>query len=190
MKLNTFLLFGAPGSGKGTQGHILGTIPGYFHCACGEVFRSLDLNSEHGKMFLSYSSKGQLVPDDLTVDLWSRHIKAQATLGRFKPDAHFLVLDGIPRNVHQADMLDEHLNVLKVFHLSCKDRSKLVERLHRRALHENRLDDLNEDVIRKRIALYEQESKPVLDHYPQDRVIFIEASRTPLEVLKDILSHL
>lgn len=190
VKYKSLLLFGAPGSGKGTQGHILGTIPGYFHCACGEVFRSLDLTSELGKVFLSYSSKGQLVPDEITVQLWHKQIMSMETLRRFKPQSDFLVLDGIPRNEHQAKMMDEYLDVVKVFHLSCKDRSKLVERLKRRALHDNRLDDANEDVIRKRLELYEEESKPVLDHYGKNKLVFIDANQSPLDVLRTILSNL
>lgn len=190
VKYKTFLLFGAPGSGKGTQGHILGTVPGYFHCACGEVFRSLDLTSELGKVFLSYSSKGQLVPDEITVQLWHKQIMSMETLRRFDPKIDFLVLDGIPRNEHQARMMDEYLDVVKVFHLSCKDRAKLVERLKRRALHDNRLDDANEDVIRKRLELYEDESKPVLDHYGKNKLVFIDANQSPLDVLRTILSKL
>ena len=62
MAYRTILLFGAPGSGKGTQGKILGSIPGFFHCACGDVFRSLDLKTEIGQAFLAYSSRGELVP--------------------------------------------------------------------------------------------------------------------------------
>ena len=57
-KIKTILLFGAPGSGKGTQGKMLGTLPGFRHLACGDVFRSIDLNSEVGKVFLKHSSQG------------------------------------------------------------------------------------------------------------------------------------
>ena len=190
VKYKTYILFGAPGSGKGTQGHILGQIPGFFHCACGEVFRSLDLTSELGKVFLSYSSKGQLVPDEITVKLWKNQITSNVTLGRFNPESDALVLDGIPRNEHQAKMMDDYLQVLRVYHLSCKDRSKLFERLKRRALHDNRLDDANEDVIRRRLDLYEKESKPVLEHYGKDRIDFIDANHSPVQVLQEILSKL
>ena len=62
VRYNTFILFGAPGSGKGTQGKTLGTIPRYYHCACGDVFRSIDTRTKVGKAFLDYSSKGRLVP--------------------------------------------------------------------------------------------------------------------------------
>ena len=68
-RFKTFLIFGAPGSGKGTQGQVLGAVPRFFHCACGDVFRSLDTRTEIGQEFLRYSSQGLLVPDDLTVRL-------------------------------------------------------------------------------------------------------------------------
>src|SRR5687768_15362853 len=92
------LLFGAPGSGKGTQGKILGSIPGFFHCACGDVFRNLTIESELGRTFLEYSSKGELVPDKPTVQLWRQFIDANTRAGRFHGESDVLVLDGIPRN--------------------------------------------------------------------------------------------
>ena len=76
VKYKTFILFGAPGSGKGTQGKTLGTIPRLYHCACGDVFRSIDTRTKVGKAFLDYSSKGRLVPDDITVELWREAIDA------------------------------------------------------------------------------------------------------------------
>ena len=187
MKYRAFLLFGAPGSGKGTQGRILGNIPGFFHMACGEVFRSMDLSSDVGKAFLEYSSKGKLVPDDVTTRLWEAHLDKMKALGRFKPEIDHLVLDGIPRNVNQAKIMMDSLIVKRVFHLSCPDRSKLVERLQRRALKENRVDDANEQVIRDRLKIYEDETKPVLDFYGEDFIVDIDASNFPYQVLRDIL---
>ena len=187
MKYKAILLFGAPGSGKGTQGKILGTIPGFRHVACGEVFRSIDLLSEVGQVFLRYSSKGELVPDDFTVRLWREHIGGLVTTKRFDPATETLVLDGIPRNVHQAKMLQDHLNVQRVFHLTCPDRKKLFERLKRRALKDNRLDDANEDTIRHRLEVYEAESKPVIDFYGKDLVSTIDATQTPVVVLEETL---
>src|SRR4051794_19248182 len=109
MKYRTILLFGAPGAGKGTQGKILGTIPQFFHCACGDVFRNLTIESEIGRVFVSYSSRGELVPDEPTIDLWRQSIEGNTRTGRFHPETDTLVLDGIPRNVHQAEMLRETL---------------------------------------------------------------------------------
>ncbi|MFA6543654.1 MAG: nucleoside monophosphate kinase [Limisphaerales bacterium] len=186
MKLRTILLFGAPGSGKGTQGKILGTIPGYYHCACGDVFRNLNADSRLGRTFLEYSSRGELVPDEATVDLWRNNIQANTMLGRFNPERDTVVLDGIPRNAAQAKMLQGTLDVRALLHLTCPDRNKMVERLQRRALRDNRLDDANLDVIRNRLHVYDQETRPVLEFYGPV-VHDINATQTPAEVLRDIL---
>jgi adenylate kinase len=183
------LLFGAPGSGKGTQGKILGTIPGFYHCACGDVFRTVDVRSAFGQEFLKYSSKGQLVPDDVTIGLWSHQIETMENLGRFKPETDYLVLDGIPRNVNQAKILDGKLDVRHVFHLDCPDKAKVYERLKRRALKENRLDDINEEVIARRQKVYEHESAPVLDFYGEKLITRINADQPPFMILRDILNE-
>jgi adenylate kinase len=186
MKYTTYLLFGAPGSGKGTQGRSLGSIPRFFHCACGDVFRTLDTRTKVGRAFLEYSSKGQLVPDEITVQLWQARIDAAVDAHEFKPDIDVLVLDGIPRNVGQAKIMDDVIDVKKVFHLSCPDRDQLFARLKKRALKDNRLDDANEEVIKRRLETYETESKPVLDHY-RDRVQVVDAIQPPAKVLLKIL---
>ena len=186
-RYRTILFFGAPGSGKGTQGKILGKTPGFYHCACGDVFRSLDPASELGAEFLEYSSKGKLVPDEITVRLWYESIRKTVESGKFRPDRDFLILDGIPRNVAQAALMEDLIEVRRVFHLSCPDRDKLVARLKKRALRDNRLDDANEEVIRHRLATYDSESKPMLDHYSSVKRHDIDATMTPLEVLHGII---
>lgn len=187
MKYNTFILFGAPGSGKGTQGKTLGTIPRFYHCACGDVFRSIDTRTKVGKAFLDYSSKGQLVPDEVTVELWKAAIDAAVDGHKFKPDIDVLVLDGIPRNVGQAKIMEQMIDVKKVFHLSCPNRETLFYRLKKRALKDNRLDDANEDVIQRRLEIYDGDSKPVLGYYPKEAVTVIDATQPPAKVLLDIL---
>ena len=190
MRYKTYLLFGPPGSGKGTQGKILGSIPRFFHCACGDVFRTLDTRTEIGRAFLDYSSKGQLVPDEITVKLWKARIDAAVDAHTFKPDIDILVLDGIPRNVRQAEIMDELIDVEKVFHLSCPNRTALYARLKKRALKDNRLDDANEEVIKRRLETYELESKPVLTYYGKDRITCIDATYPPAMVLLRILESM
>jgi len=190
VKYSTYLIFGAPGSGKGTQGKILGAIPRFFHCACGDVFRSLDTRTAIGQAFLEYSSKGQLVPDEITVKLWQVRINDAVIAHTFKPDIDCLVLDGIPRNVHQAQLMTELIEVKHVFHLSCPDRASLVSRLKKRALKDNRLDDANEEVIRRRLETYEAESKPVLEFYGNDMCSDVDATQPPVKVTHDILAKI
>jgi adenylate kinase len=188
MKYRTYLFFGAPGSGKGTQGKILGTIPRFFHFACGDVFRALDTRTTLGQAFLAYSGRGELVPDDITVQLWKARIADHVGAHIFKPDIDSLVLDGIPRNVGQARIMEEIINVKKVFHLACPDRAALVSRLRKRALKDNRFDDASEDVIRRRLQTYEEESKPVLEFYGPNMIKEIDATQTPVKVAYDIIT--
>ena len=189
MKYRTILMFGAPGSGKGTQGKILGTVPNFFHCACGDVFRSLRSDSEIGRIFVQYSSRGKLVPDETTVALWRDSIAKAIVAGHFHPAEDMLVLDGIPRNVAQAEMLSDALDVAAVFYLTCADRNNLVTRLQRRAIKENRLDDANLDVIRDRLKIYERETKPVLKFYGKEIVHRVNADETPVRTFFNILKQ-
>jgi adenylate kinase len=195
-KFRTILMFGAPGSGKGTQGKVLGTIPRFHHMACGDVFRSLDTRTSLGQEFVKYSSRGELVPDEVTVRLWRVNIHDRVISHNFKPDIDFLVLDGIPRNVEQAKLMEEDIEVAQVFHLGCPDRAELARRLRKRALKENRFDDANEEVIQRRIKTYEEESKPILEYYTQGKyadsqfVTTVDASHAPLKVSYDILHRL
>ena len=131
--------------------------------------------------------RSKLVPDNITVELWKAQIDAAVNAHRFKPDIDILVLDGIPRNVAQAKIMDDLIDVLRVFHLSCPNREALFTRLKKRALKDNRLDDANEEVINRRLATYEQESKPVLGYYGKDRITCIDATQPPAKVLLHIL---
>jgi adenylate kinase len=190
MRLQSILLFGAPGSGKGTQGKILGTIPGFFHSATGDIFRSLDLQSEVGRLFWEYAGKGKLVPDDVTVRVWKQYITGMEMVNQYHPETEILILDGIPRNVGQARLLEESIDVLRVIHLKCADLSKMVERLRRRALKENRFDDANDDVIRRRLEIYERDTRPVLDFYPPEKIIRVDATQSQIRVLSEIVNVL
>jgi adenylate kinase len=190
MRYSTILLFGAPGSGKGTQGKILGTVPGYYHCSCGDVFRRLRPETDLGRTFIQYSSQGKLVPDEFTVQLWDANIRSDTQSGQFQPEQDLLVLDGIPRNRRQAEILTETLDVLVLLNLTCTDNAKLIARLHRRALKENRLDDANLDVIQRRFETYQRETSEVLSFYPQHLIHTIDATQSPIRVFNDILQVL
>ena len=186
-KYQSILLFGPPGSGKGTQGKIFASIPGFFHFSCGEVFRRIDVNSRIGRIFMDCSAKGTLVPDDIVIEMWGKHIFAQEILGAYKPETDLLVLDGIPRTVSQTKILADKIDVLHVLHLVCPDEGKMIERLRRRALKENRLDDAREDIIRHRWQVYREETAPVLQQYPRAIVSEIDAQAAPAQVLRRIL---
>ncbi|HTJ01107.1 MAG TPA: nucleoside monophosphate kinase [Dongiaceae bacterium] len=187
MKYRTVLLFGAPGAGKGTQGKIIGNIPGFFHCASGDLFRNLPVDSSMGRLFLEYSSHGKLVPDEPTIELWRQFIEDITRQGRFHPERDVLVLDGIPRNLRQAEMLRAVLDVRAVIYLHCADFKKMVHRMQTRALKENRLDDANLAVIRNRLKVYEKETKPVLNFYGRKLVHDVDSILSPVKVLARVL---
>ena len=187
MKYRAILLFGAPGAGKGTQGKILGQIPNFVHYSCGDAFRNLRVDSPLGHVFVDYASKGQLVPDEPTIELWKGSIHGLIATGRFNPNADTLILDGIPRNSNQVRIMNEMIEVKGVFNLFCPAIDKLINRLQRRALKENRLDDANVETIRARLETYKRDTRAVLECYPEEIIHQIDSTQEPLHVLIDIL---
>lgn len=186
-RYRAILLFGAPGAGKGTQGKILGQIPNFVHFSCGDAFRNLRVDSPLGRVFVEYASKGQLVPDEPTIQLWQTSILGMIAMGRFNPEADTLLLDGIPRNPRQVELMADLVEVKGIFNLFCPQVDKLVARLQRRALKENRLDDANVEVIRARLETYKRDTRAVLDCYPEHLIHQIDSTQEPMQVLLDIL---
>ncbi len=181
------LLFGAPGVGKGTQGKLLGRVPGFVHMASGDIFRSLDKASALGRKFHEYSSQGLLVPDAVTIEVWKDHVRRRVDEGTYRPDVELLVLDGIPRNVAQCAALEAYVEVMQVVHLEAPDIDEMVERLKKRALEQNRTDDADESVIKRRFEVYDQETAPVLGYYDAKLLTRINAAALPAEVLLHVL---
>ncbi|MEN9974249.1 MAG: hypothetical protein RLZZ282_255, partial [Verrucomicrobiota bacterium] len=139
---------------------------------------------------VAYSSRGELVPDELTIALWKAQIDNLADTHLYKPDIDFLVLDGIPRNVHQARLMAPHIEVYQVFHLTCPNRDELARRLRKRALKDNRIDDASDAVITQRIATYDAQTKPLLEFYPPEAITNIDATQPPVKVLADIIQSI
>jgi len=186
-RYKSMLLFGPPGVGKGTQGKLLGQIPGFVHLATGDIFRALDKESELGRQFLHYSSRGELVPDDLTIQVWQQHVRDLIEHDRYNPDTDLLILDGMPRSNTQAKIINDHIDVKQVIHLVASDMNEMIDRMKHRAQREGRHDDADENVIRRRFEVYEKETAPVLAQYPKELVTEVNAVGTPVEVLLNIL---
>ena len=184
----SILLFGPPGVGKGTQGQILGSVPGFFHLATGDMFRSLDKESEIGMEFTRYSSQGLLVPDSLTVRLWRQHVEQLISRELYDPSTDVLLLDGIPRSKPQAEAMQDHIDPFMVIHLVCENLDEMVRRMKNRATEQGRPDDENESVIRKRFEVFEEQTAPVLACYDESIVMNIDALGTPAEVLQRVLN--
>ena len=157
------ILFGPPGSGKGTQSDKLVAKYGLVHLSTGNLLREeISRKSELGLKAKSFMDKGQLVPDQVVIGM------VDSYFDRHK-DARGFLFDGFPRTVAQAIALDELLekkdtNIASVLALDVSE-EELVKRLLNRGLTSGRSDDTNEEVIRKRFAVYNNETSPVAEHY-------------------------
>jgi adenylate kinase len=184
------MLVGPPGVGKGTQGKMLAQIPGIFHVSSGDMFRELDINSKCGQIFQEYASVGKLVPDDITIKIWQDYMAVKVREGLYTPERDLLILDGIPRNIIQAALIDRYITVFKVIFMVCEDREVMFRRIRGRSLKEHRIDDSEEVVVRYRWDLYKRDTEPMIDHYPQEMIRIIDADNIAADVLHQILSEI
>jgi adenylate kinase len=152
-KYEALLLIGLPGSGKSTQGKILGSLPGIHYWEASETFRAIDADSEIGRLIHQYISRGELIPDELAVPLCLDDLKARVIAGAYHPATDMLVFDGIPRTVKQAALLDERVKVMKILYLVCDDIGQVIQRLRQRAVEQGRADDATESIIRHRLEV-------------------------------------
>ena len=189
-RYSAVLQFGMPGSGKGTQGQLLGKLQGIFHLSTGASFRSLVDDSDDGRLVSDCIRHGRLVADDLTIEICEHWLDAHIETHEFRPEEQILLLDGIPRTVRQCELLKDHVDVVQVIYLRASDTEPIIQRLRQRALIEGRADDADESVIRNRFEDYWHETTPILNFYPPALVREIDPMGTPAEVLKRILEHL
>ena len=117
------------------------------------------------------------------------HMDRLANSGQFSIKRDVLFIDGIPRSRAQAEVLADKVDMLLLLHLRA-DQEPMLERIHKRALQENRLDDANPDVVRRRFQEYEAETAPILDFYPAAKIRTVDAGAAPLEVLRQIIEVL
>ncbi len=189
-RFSTILLFGPPGSGKGTIGEQLASQKGHVHLSSGDIFRGLDPESKIGKIFRSYGEHGKLVPDEVTIEIFEHHILKMVRKGRYNPKNQLLMLDGIPRTKKQAEVLERDIDVKGIVILDVPDVQVLIDRIQGRASVQGRKDDQDEAVLRQRFAVFEKQTKEVLSHYPQELVIHIDGTQSKEDVLQTVLNSL
>ncbi len=181
------VFIGPPGAGKGTQCHRLAERLDIPHISTGEILRGTQDGSEMGKLVGAYINLGQLAPDDLVMGIITKRLEA--------PDCQQgCLLDGFPRTVSQAESFNDLLaqtdrKLDAVLHLQV-DQDALVDRLLKRAITEDRVDDTSE-TIQARLRVFFHQTAPVLDHYlHQGLVHAIDGMQSPDEVYASILSKL
>ena len=178
------IMFGAPGVGKGTQSKLLSDKLGVSHLSTGEKFREeIEKNSEYGMMTKSYIDKGELVPDDITIEF----VKDILSDEKYKKGCIF---DGFPRTINQAEILKKILmkmgkDIHKVINLSADDKV-IMDRL----LNRGRQDD-TEEIIKDRLKVYKENTEPLIQYYGnQNLLLDIESSGDEEEVNETILKKL
>jgi adenylate kinase len=165
MKIN-LILFGPPGSGKGTQAKKLAEKYNLMHISTGDMFREeLSAQTPLGIEAKSYMDKGHLVPDSVTIGMLNHRVEAN-------PDVDGFIFDGFPRTIPQCEALDELLaskgqSISKLIMLLVDD-EEIVKRVKNRALISGRPEDGDENVTRKRIQVYKDQTTPVYDYYATD----------------------
>ncbi len=186
----SILLLGPPGSGKGTLGKLLSSAGNHFHLSSGDIFRGLSPESPAGKLYHSYAGKGHLLPDDVTVGIWHHFVEGLIATNRYFPHQQLLLLDGIPRTIHQAELLERYIQIMHIIVLETPNTDELIKRMKRRALIERRADDLEDTVLETRMRVYAEDTHKLLEHYPPNLISRFKADQRPLEVLRDVLSKL
>lgn len=160
------VIFGAPGSGKGTQSERLIEEYGLHHISTGEVLRDhIARGTELGKIADSYISKGQLIPDELMIDILSHILDEEPAAQKG------VIFDGFPRTINQAKALNRMLasrgsKVHAVVGLEVND-DELVDRLIKRGQQSGRADD-NLDTIKQRLHVYHNQTQPLMDFYKHE----------------------
>lgn len=183
----SLLIFGPPGSGKGTLGKFLSTAGNHCHLSSGDIFRSLSPESPAGALYHNYASKGLLLPDEITIQIWHHFVHGLIATNRYFPSQQLLLLDGIPRTIRQADLLQNYISLERIIVLEMENVEELIKRIQRRAVIEKRHDDLDTDVLKTRMEVYQRDTLKLLKHYPSTLISRFNADQKPLEVLRDVL---
>ena len=179
------ILVGPPGAGKGTQAKLLQETLGLPQISTGDLFRfNLKNEPELGQLAQTFMDRGELVPEEVTVAMVDERLSMDDC-------AAGAILDGFPRTLAQARALDELLakfgGKIDVVPSIEVPLDALVERLLNRAVLEGRADD-NEETIRTRMQVYEDQTKPLLDYYGQKGLVsLVNGQQTIEDVQKDLV---
>lgn len=163
--MKNLILFGPPGSGKGTQAAKLVEKYGLLHISTGDLFRSeMSQDTPLGIEAKNYIAKGQLVPDEVTIGMLRNRVISN-------PDVPGYIFDGFPRNIAQCEALDELLSTLnqdihRLLMLEVADQ-EIITRILSRGLSSGRSDDNDPAIIQHRIDVYKSETMPVFGYYAE-----------------------
>jgi adenylate kinase len=164
------ILFGKPGSGKGTQAEFIKIKYDLIHISTGDLFRNnISNNTDLGLLAKSYMDKGDLVPDEVTVKMLEAEVNKH-------PDAKGFIFDGFPRTTIQAEILDKFLATLKLsisMTIALEvDENLLIDRLINRGKDSGRSDDQDRSKIQNRFDEYNKKTSPLINYYKNQNKFF------------------
>ena len=178
------VLFGAPGSGKGTQAKLIAEKFGFDHVSTSDLFRyEISHKTPLGLKAQEIINRGDLCPDDITLGMLNNHIQKHA-------DSKGFIFDGVPRTIKQAEMLDDKnlfkdLNISMVLYLYV-EMEEVEKRILKRAQLENRADDTPE-TVKARVANFFDQTMPLVDYYKnQGKLIQLNGMQDIEHVFADI----
>ncbi len=173
---NAIVIVGPPGSGKGTQAKLLGEHEIFYHFSSGDMFRGLNPETDIGSRVRSLIDKGNFVPDKETFELFEETIERYVQEGSFMPESQYLVLDGIPRNINQIHILEQHAQIEDIIYLNTPYIT-CVRRILNRGKNQNRADDKSIFKILKRMGIYRTKTYPIVPFYRNEgKLIEVDGS--------------
>lgn len=184
------LLFGPPGSGKGTIGKALGMLPGFKHCSSGDIIRTAAKRDRGASHRAKLVASGGLISDQDLWELFDLYLEQYANAAALGDSEQLLLIDGIPRCPSQVDDLAQRVAIRGVFCLDCGDPDVLVRRLQQRFMLDARSDDANQQVIQQRLQLFHEQTLPLIKAYPEEIVFRVDATQRPESVLCAVLRSL
>ena len=164
------ILFGKPGSGKGTQAEFVKGKYDLIHISTGDLFRNnISNNTDLGLLAKSYMEKGDLVPDEVTIKMLESEVNKHSNANGF-------IFDGFPRTTVQAEILDQFLSTLKLsisMTIALEvDENLLIDRLINRGKDSGRADDQDRSKIQNRFEEYNNKTSPLINYYKNQNKFF------------------